>query len=84
VSAATSTQGGRTDGGERDLDHPATWLLHPLQAVSNEAGILLRLAREGQSGATPLILVATVIVLLVPLVSLVIGLAFLAASLTGS
>jgi hypothetical protein len=54
---------------------------HPISAAEREAVHLYRVASEGRSEATPLILVGTWLVILVPLVSLVIALAILVAHL---
>jgi cobalamin biosynthesis protein CobD/CbiB len=54
---------------------------HPIRAAEHEAEHLRRIVREGESAATPLILIGAWIALVVPLVALVVGLALLIAYL---
>ncbi len=60
-------------------------LRHPLRAAEQEVEHLRRIVDDGQSAATPAILIGTWIALVVPLVAIVVGVAFGAAYLvTGS
>jgi hypothetical protein len=59
----------------------AVALRHPFAELERGVSRLLHVAAKGESGATPLIVVATWIVVLVPLVLLTVGLARLAAAI---
>jgi hypothetical protein len=65
--------------GQRDGD----LLRRPLEAAEREAGHLRDIAEEGESGATPAILIGMWIAVVVPLVAAVIALAFVSAGLIG-
>jgi len=60
-------------------------LRHPLRTAEHEVEHLMEIAKEGESAATPAILTVTWIVIVLPLVAIVVGLAFGVAYLvTGS
>jgi hypothetical protein len=55
-----------------------TRLRHPVREVEAEVEHLLEVEREGESGETPFIAIAGIILFLLPIVVLVLGLAFAA------
>jgi hypothetical protein len=52
------------------------WLRHPVKRVEAEAEHLIEIEREGESAETPLVVLFGVILFLLPIVLLVLGLAF--------
>jgi hypothetical protein len=54
-------------------------LRHPIHAAEHEVEHLAEVAEEGESPATPLIVIAGISVVVLAIVSLLIGLAFLVA-----
>jgi len=58
------------------LDGHDEVLRHPIRAVEHEAEHLKDVVAQGDSGATPLILIGTWLAVVLPLVALVTGLAF--------
>jgi hypothetical protein len=62
--------------GEEEHENP---LLHPVHAAEHEVEHLADVAKEGQSPATPLIVVVAVSLVVLVVVALLIGAAFLAA-----
>jgi hypothetical protein len=59
------------------------WLRHPVRGVEAEAQHLLEIEREGKGGETPVIAILGVILFLLPIVALILGLAFAAYYLAG-
>jgi hypothetical protein len=59
------------------------WLRHPVREVEAEAEHLLEVEREGKSAETPAIAILGVILFLLPIVALILGLAFAAYFLAG-
>jgi hypothetical protein len=59
------------------------WLRHPVREVEAEAEHLLEIEREGKSAETPVIAILGVILFLLPIVLLILGLAFAAYFLAG-
>jgi hypothetical protein len=55
-----------------------TRLRHPVQEIEAEVEHLREVEREGESGETPFITILGVILFLLPIVALVLGLAFAA------
>jgi hypothetical protein len=55
-----------------------TRLRHPVREVEAEVEHLLEVEQEGESGETPFIAIAGIILFLLPIVVLVLGLAFAA------
>jgi hypothetical protein len=59
------------------------WLRHPLRRVENEAEHLLEIERAGESAETPAIAIFGIILFLLPIVLVILGLAFAAYYLAG-
>lgn len=59
------------------------WLRHPVRGVEAEAEHLLEIEREGRSAETPVIAILGIILFLLPIVALILGLAFAAYYLAG-
>jgi Xaa-Pro aminopeptidase len=59
------------------------WLRHPVREVEAEAEHLLEIEREGKRAETPVIAILGVILFLLPIVTLILGLAFAAYYLAG-
>jgi hypothetical protein len=59
------------------------WLRHPVREIEAEAEHLLEIEREGERAETPLIAILGVILFLLPIVALILGLAFAAYFLAG-
>jgi hypothetical protein len=78
---ASSVRWSGPRGRGRDAARATRPFRHPFRSAGTEIGRLGRLAREGRSAATPLILAGAWIAVLVPLVALVVALSYLAASL---
>jgi hypothetical protein len=62
---------------------PSDVLRHPLHAMSDEAHHLLEVEREGQSGETIIVSLGRVLCVIVPMLTLMMVLAFAAAWLFG-
>jgi hypothetical protein len=58
-------------------------LRHPVRGVEAEAEQLLEIEREGKSAETPVIAILGIILFLLPIVALILGLAFAAYYLAG-
>jgi hypothetical protein len=52
------------------------WLRRPVRAVEAEAEHLIEIEREGESAETPLVAILGIILFLLPIVLLILGLAF--------
>jgi hypothetical protein len=59
------------------------WLRHPVREIEAEAEHLLEIERKGEREETPLIAILGVILFLLPIVVLILGLAFAAYFLSG-
>ncbi len=81
MSAASAIPGSRPRARGSARARPTRPARNPLPVLVREVRDLHRVAREGRSAATPLILVGTWVVVLVPLVSLVVAIALLVAHL---
>ena len=55
-----------------------SWLRHPVKRLEQEAGHLHEVEQAGESGVTPLIAIAGIILFLLPIVAIVLGLSFAA------
>ncbi len=60
-----------------------SWLRRPVREVEAEAHHLHEVEREGESGETPFIAILGIVIFLLPIVLLVLGLAFAAYYLAG-
>jgi Xaa-Pro aminopeptidase len=54
------------------------WLRHPVREIEAEAEHLHKVEEAGESGVTPFIAIAGIVLFLLPIVLLVLGLAFAA------
>ena len=54
------------------------WLRHPVRGVEAEAEHLREVERAGESGETPFIAILGIILFLIPIVAVVLGVAFAA------
>jgi hypothetical protein len=59
------------------------WLRHPVRQVEAEAEHLLEIEQKGESAETPLVAIFGIILFLLPIVLLILGLAFAAYYLAG-
>jgi nitrogen fixation/metabolism regulation signal transduction histidine kinase len=55
-----------------------TWLRHPVREVEAEAEHLREVERVGESGETPFIAILGIVLFLIPIVAVVLGVAFAA------
>ena len=63
---------------ERGPQSRLAWLRHPVREVEAEAHHLHEIEREGERGETPFIAILGMVIFLLPIVVLVLGLAFAA------
>ena len=75
----SETQPVEANGSNGGHDHQS--LRHPIRATEHEVEHLRAVADEGESGATPAILAARVITIVLPIVVIILGLSLLAAYL---